>query len=30
MIDTFTSTPFFGLAISVLCWCFAGWLQRKT
>ena len=30
MIDTFTSTPFFGLAVSVLCWCFAGWLQRKT
>ena len=30
MIDTFTSTPFFGLAISVLCWYFAGWLQRKT
>ena len=30
MINTFTSTPFFGLAISVLCWCFAGWLQRKT
>ena len=30
MIDTFTSTPFFGLAISALCWCFAGWLQRKT
>jgi len=30
MIDVFTSTPFFGLAISVLCWYFAGWLQRKT
>ena len=30
MIDTFTSTPFFGLAVSVLCWCFAGWLQSKT
>lgn len=30
MIEAFTSTPFFGLAVSVLCWCFAGWLQRKT
>ena len=30
MIDAFTSTPFFGLALSVLCWCFAGWLQKKT
>lgn len=30
MTDLFFSTPFFGLAISILCWCFAGWLQKKT
>lgn len=30
MIDLLCSTPFFGLAISVVCWCFAGWLQKKT
>lgn len=30
MTDAFFSTPFFGLALSVLCWCFAGWLQKKT
>ena len=30
MIDLLFSNPFFGLAISVVCWCFAGWLQKKT
>jgi len=29
-MEAFTSTPYFGLALSVLCWCFAGWLQKKT
>lgn len=30
MAEQFFSTPFFGLAVSVVCWCFAGWLQKKT
>lgn len=30
MPERFCSTPFFGLTLSVLCWCFAGWLQKKT
>ena len=30
MIDLFFSTPFFGLTITVVCWCFALWLQKKT
>ena len=30
MTDLFCSTPFFGLALTVVCWCFALWLQKKT
>ena len=30
MIDLFCSTPFFGLSLSVVCWCFALWLQKRT
>ena len=30
MADTVLSSPFFGLSLSVVCWCFAGWLQKKT
>ena len=29
-MDAFTSTPFFGLALSVVCWIAAGKLQKKT
>ena len=30
MADVLFSSPFFGLALSIVCWCFAGWLQKKT
>ena len=30
MIDLFCSTPFFGLTLTVVCWCLALWLQKKT
>lgn len=30
MADTLFSTPFFGLALSVVCWCFGVWLQKRT
>lgn len=30
MTELLFSTPFFGLAISAVCWCFAVWLQKKT
>lgn len=30
MADLLFSSPFFGLALSIVCWCFAGWLQKKT
>lgn len=30
MPETVLSSPFFGLALSVVCWCLAGKLQKKT
>lgn len=30
MVDSLCSTPLFGLTLSVVCWCFALWLQKKT
>lgn len=30
MLDILTATPFFGLALSAVCWCFAVRLQKKT
>ena len=30
MIDTLTSTPFFGLGLTLLCWFLAVKLQKRT
>ena len=30
MTELLFSSPFFGLSVSVLCWCLANWLQKKT
>ena len=30
MLEGIVSSPFFGLALSVACWCFGVWLQKRT
>jgi len=30
MLDALTATPFFGLALSAMAWCFGAWVRRKT
>ncbi len=30
MLDAMTTSPFFGLTLSALAWCFGSWVRRKT
>ena len=30
MLEQILSSPFFGLVLTVFCWCSAVWLQKKT
>jgi len=30
MLDALTATPFFGLALSAVAWCFGSWVRKKT